>query len=39
MKNPGVKIGENYTDYSQGSFRITDNTYDLAFVGRRLFCH
>ena len=37
VKNPGVKIGENYTDYSQGSFRITGNTYDLALYeqGRR----
>ena len=26
----GVKIGENYVDWSQGSFRITENTYDLA---------
>lgn len=33
VKNPGVKIGENYTDYSQGSFRITGNTYDLALSG------
>lgn len=33
IKNPGVKIGENYTDYSQGSFRITGNTYDLALSG------
>lgn len=31
--NPGVKIGENYTDFTQGSFRITDNTYDLALAG------
>ena len=26
INNPGVKIGENYTDYSQGSFRVTGNT-------------
>ena len=26
----GVKFGETYRDYSQGSFRVTDNTYDLA---------
>lgn len=38
VKNPGVKIGENYTDYSQGSFRITGNTYDLALSGEA-FCH
>ena len=37
IKNPGVKIGENYTDYSQGSFRITDNTYDLALSGEGFF--
>lgn len=35
--NLGVKIGENYTDYSQGSFRITDNTYDLALSGDGFF--
>ncbi len=35
--NPGVKIGENYTDFSQGSFRITDNTYDLALSGNGFF--
>lgn len=35
--SPGVKIGENYTDYSQGSFRITDNTYDLALSGEGFF--
>ena len=26
----GVKIGETYTDYTQGSFKVTGNTYDLA---------
>lgn len=31
--NLGVKIGENYTDYTQGSFRTTENTYDLALSG------
>ncbi|MCM1027630.1 MAG: flagellar hook-basal body protein [Roseburia sp.] len=35
--NPGVKIGENYTDFTQGSFRITDNTYDLALAGEGFF--
>ena len=34
---PGVKIGENYTDFTQGSFRITDNTYDLALAGEGFF--
>jgi len=35
--NPGVKIGENYTDYTQGSFRVTENTYDLALAGEGFF--
>lgn len=33
----GVKIGENYTDYSQGSLRNTENTYDLALEGNGFF--
>lgn len=33
----GVKIGENYTDYSQGSFKSTGNTYDLAIEGNGFF--
>lgn len=33
----GVKIGENYTDYSQGSFKVTGNTYDLAISGDGFF--
>lgn len=33
----GVKIGECYTDYSQGSFRVTDNTYDFAIDGDGFF--
>ncbi len=37
INTPGVKIGENYTDYSQGSFKITDNTYDLALSGDGFF--
>lgn len=37
INNPGVKIGENYTDYGQGSFRITGNTYDLALSGDGFF--
>lgn len=37
INNPGVKIGENYTDYTQGSFRITNNTYDLALSGEGFF--
>lgn len=35
--NPGVKIGENYTDYTQGSYRVTGNTYDLALDGEGFF--
>lgn len=37
INNPGVKIGKNYTDFTQGSFRITDNTYDLALSGEGFF--
>jgi len=33
----GVKIGETYTDFSQGSFRNTENTYDLAIAGEGFF--
>ncbi len=33
----GTKIGENYTDYSQGSFKETENTYDLAIQGDGFF--
>lgn len=33
----GVKIGENYTDYSQGSYKSTENTYDLAIEGNGFF--
>ncbi|MCH5279839.1 MAG: flagellar hook-basal body protein [Lachnospiraceae bacterium] len=36
--NLGVKIGENYVDYSQGPFKLTDNTYDLAISGNGFFC-
>lgn len=35
--NLGVKIGENYTDYSQGSYQNTENTYDLALDGNGFF--
>lgn len=37
LNNPGVRIGENYVDYTQGSFRITDNVYDLALGGDGFF--
>lgn len=35
--NLGVKTGETYTDYSQGSFKTTGNTYDLALSGKGFF--
>lgn len=34
---PGVKIGENYVDYSQGSFRETGNAFDFAISGSGFF--
>lgn len=33
----GVKFGENYTDYSQGSLHQTGNTFDLAIQGKGFF--
>ena len=33
----GVHIGETYTDYQQGSFRVTDSSYDLAIAGNGFF--
>lgn len=33
----GVKIGEVYTNYTQGSLRSTGNTYDLALDGAGFF--
>lgn len=33
----GVKIGETYTDYTQGSFKVTGNTLDLALEGSGFF--
>ena len=30
----GVKIGENYTDYSQGSIQVTSNPFDIAINGQ-----
>lgn len=35
--NLGVKIGEVYTDYNQGSIVQTNNTYDLAIEGDGFF--
>ena len=37
IRNPGVKIGETYTDFSQGSFRETGNAYDIALDGEGFF--
>ncbi len=33
----GVKIGETFTDFSQGSLRDTGNTYDIALGGNGFF--
>lgn len=33
----GVKIGETYTDFSQGSLRSTENTFDVAISGSGFF--
>lgn len=33
----GVKLGEAYTNYKQGSLRETGNTYDLAIDGKGFF--
>lgn len=33
----GVKIGETYTDYGQGSFRETGEPYDMAIAGSGFF--
>ena len=33
----GVKVGETYTDWSQGSMQITDNETDLALSGSGFF--
>lgn len=37
IMRPGVKIGENYVDWSEGSFRITDNPLDIAIAGDGFF--
>ena len=34
---PGVKIGEVYTDFSQGPIKATGNTYDLALTDSGFF--
>ena len=33
----GVKIGETYTNWDQGSLRQTENTYDIAIQGKGFF--
>ena len=35
--NLGVKIGETYTDYSEGSFVTTNNDFDMALAGKGFF--
>ncbi|MBP3604290.1 MAG: flagellar basal-body rod protein FlgF [Lachnospiraceae bacterium] len=35
--HPGVKIGEGYTDFSQGSLKTTANIYDLALTDTGFF--
>jgi len=37
VNTPGVKIGETYTDYGQGSFKSTGNTFDLGLSGDGFF--
>lgn len=37
VNHPGVKIGEGYTDFSQGSLRNTGNTFDLALTDSGFF--
>lgn len=37
VNNLGVKIGEGYTDYSQGPIKGTENEFDLALSGSGFF--
>ena len=37
VTNPGVRIGENYTDWSEGALHETDNTFDLALSDMGFF--
>ena len=37
MNNPGVKIGEGYTDFSQGPMKATENPFDLALTDKGFF--
>ena len=34
---PGVKIGNNYTDFKEGAVKTTGNQYDLALTGNGFF--
>ena len=34
----GVHLGQVYTDYSTGNFKVTDNTTDFAIEGNGFFC-
>ena len=37
INNPGVKVGEGYTDFSQGPMKNTGGTYDLALTDSGFF--
>lgn len=37
VHNPGVKVGEGYTDFSQGSLKTTNNPYDMALTDQGFF--
>ncbi len=37
VNNPGVKIGEGYTDFSQGGMKETGNPFDLALTDKGFF--
>lgn len=37
INNPGVKIGEGYTDFSQGPLKTTGNTFDMALTDKGFF--
>ena len=37
VNHPGVKIGEGYTDFSQGPIKSTGNAYDLALTDAGFF--
>ena len=37
INQPGVKIGEGYTDFEQGAIKTTGNTFDLALTDSGFF--